>query len=129
NLNFDDYDPADTSWGFGNGHGFGEIFGGPYLIGVWASHLGSHILDDDGIPTCFINGAAGGSTIEQNLPNDTLPADLSTVYGRGLYRSIKSGLEKKYRAIFWYQGEYNSIDGYYDNFHNLYNSWSRDFTD
>ncbi len=129
NLNFDDYDLADTSWGYGNGHGFGELFSGPYLIGVWANKLEGNILTSYGIPTCIINGAAGGSTIEQNLPNDTSHTDLSTIYGRAFYRSVKSGLRKKYHALFWYQGEYNSIGGYYNNFRSLYHNWFRDFGD
>ena len=127
NMNFDQYDPADTSWGYGNAHGFGEFFGGPYLVGVWASRLQGKIYSSYGIPTCIINGAAGGSTIEQNLPNDTSHLDLTTVYGKALYRSFKSGMQKKYRAIFWYQGEYNSVDGYYQNFQTLYNAWLRDY--
>ncbi len=127
--NTDNYDPADTSWGYGNGHGYGEIFGGPYLIGVWAHRLASQILSHNNLPTCFINGAAGGSTIEQNLPYDPAPVDLTNIYGRALYRSIKSGMQKKYRALIWYQGEYNTVDGYYNNFMELYHGWIRDYTD
>jgi hypothetical protein len=128
NLNLDDYDPADTSWGYGNAHGFGDFFSGPYVVGVWASHMEAHILDDFGIPTCIINGAAGGSTVVQNLPDSVARESLGSIYGRALYRSQKSGLQKNYRAIFWYQGEYNSVDGYYDAFKTLYNAWLQDYS-
>ncbi len=127
NLNFDDYDPADTLWGYGNGHGWGGFFSGPYLVGVWAQRMEDHIADNYGIPTCIINAAAGGSTIEQHLPSVSDRLDLSSIYGKTLYRSVKSGLQKNYKAIFWYQGEYNSVNGYYDNFKALYNSWMQDF--
>ena len=127
NLNYDPYDPADTSWGYGNAHGFGELFGGPYLVGVWAQKLEGNISYNYGIPTCIINGAAGGSTIEEHIRNDSDKFNLSTVYGRSLYRSQKSGLERSFRAMFWYQGEYNTIDGYYEHFKKLYNAWIQDY--
>jgi len=44
-----------------------------------------------------------------------------------LYRAQKSQLAKSAKALFWYQGESNTITNYYDNFTNLYNDWMSDY--
>jgi len=127
NSNYVAYDPGDTLWGLANGHGFGHELCGPYLTGVWGIHLQEKLMNDYHLPICIINGGTGGSSIEQNLRKDSLPATLSTIYGRTFYRSIKSGLADKYKALFWYQGESNTISGYYKNFKSLYSGWKTDY--
>jgi len=127
NSNFAPYDLADTLWGLANGHGFGHELYGQYLTGVWGIHLQSKLMKDYHVPICIINGGAGASTIEQNLRKDSIPTSLSSIYGKTLYRSIKSGLSDKYKALFWYQGESNTISNYYKNFKSLYSGWKSDY--
>lgn len=125
--NYDPYDCADVFWGAANGHGWDNGYAGPYLIGVWGMRLAQHMIDSFGVPLLFINGGAGGSSIEENMRNDEQPLDLTTIYGRTLYRFERSGLRERVRAIFWHQGESNWLQGYYDNFRTLYGHWKEDY--
>ncbi|GEM_PF-3864764 len=122
NSNLDPYDPADTLWGIANGHGFGQTLSGPYLTGVWGYHIQERLMQKYHLPIFILNGGAGNSTIEANLPPGD-PTDLKTIYGRTRYRALKSGLDNYFKAIFWYQGESNTISNYYKNFQTLYSGW------
>jgi hypothetical protein len=44
-----------------------------------------------------------------------------------LYRAQQSQLAKAVKALFWYQGESNTITNYYTNFKNLYDDWMSDY--
>ncbi|MFI5201560.1 MAG: LamG-like jellyroll fold domain-containing protein [Candidatus Kapaibacterium sp.] len=128
--NFDPYDPADTSWGLANGNDWGltyTSFQGPYMTGVWGMELQMQVLNNFGIPTCIINGATGGSTIEQHARSDSNRENLQSIYGKLLYRVIKAGCQNDVKAIFWDQGEFNTAAGYYQNFKNLYQDWQQDY--
>ena len=126
NWNLTVYDPADTFWGLANGSGWGEWFTGPYLSGAWGYGVQNRIANACHIPTCIINGGAGVTAIADHYRNDSDPTDLTTVYGRALYRLSKSSLLRHLRVIFWYQGEYDSGASYYGKFLRLYNEWKED---
>jgi PKD repeat protein len=129
-LNYSTYDPKDTLWGYANGHGFGEYFTGKGLVGVWGIRLMQYIRDSFNIPVCIINGGAGGSTIDQNLPLAN-HEDLTSIYGRLLYRVKKAGLQNGIRGIFWYQGEGDvpaDTSIYSPKFNTLYNAWKTDYS-
>ncbi|MBV6478669.1 MAG: hypothetical protein HGGPFJEG_01424 [Ignavibacteria bacterium] len=99
-------------------------------VGVWGLRLQKFIKENFGIPTCIINGGLGGSAIEVNLRNNGNPMDLSTAYGKLLYRVTKAGLNDGIKAIFWYQGESNGTAtwvNYSANFNTLYNSWKQNY--
>lgn len=130
NGNYDVYEEKDTSWGLSNAHGFGCRFCGEYMVGVWGLKLQQLILEKYKIPTCIINGGTGGSKIEENLKDEKNPFNLSSAYGKLLYRTLKSGTADKIKAIFWYQGEANSDESwinYEANFNKLYGSLKHDF--
>ncbi len=131
NGNGDIYNPADTNWGISKATSYqGASFTGPYNVGVWGLYLQKQITDSIGIPTCIINGGRRGSSIELNLRDNSNPTNLNTIYGKSLYRVLKSGLANKIKAIFWYQGEANGDNSwmtYANNFQTLYNSWSEDY--
>jgi hypothetical protein len=118
------YDPADTNFGLATASG---PFQGEFHTGIWGLELQRHILETYHIPTCIINGAVGGSIIEQDVRNDTNPTDLSSIYGKTLYRARKSGLDTKFKAQFWYQGESNAWTNYNELFRELYDDWHNDF--
>lgn len=127
------YNPADTNWGLSSAVLYqGEAWTGPFHVGVWGLYIQKQILDSNAIPTCIINGGTRASPIEIHLRNNSNPTDLSTIYGRLLYRVQKSGLAQNIKAIFWYQGEANGDAtwvNYENNFGTLYNSWKMDYPD
>lgn len=130
NYNYDNYNPADTNWGFSRANGAGGTWTGPYNVGVWALTLQKMIKENFGIPTCIINGGRASSTIELNLRNNNNQTDLTSIYGKLLYRVKKSGLSNKIKAIFWYQGESNGTTSWMNyayNFGTLYNSWTENY--
>lgn len=131
NGNMNSYNPADTNWGFSKAVNYlGESWTGPYNVGVWGLYLQKQIIDSNAIPTCFINGGTRGSPISIHLRNNSNPTDLSTIYGKLLYRVKKSGLAENIKAVFWYQGEANgdtSWQSYDNNFRTLYNSWKENY--
>ncbi len=129
-YNSSNYNPADTNWGISKADGAVIYWAGPYNVGVWGLYLQKQIAENNGVPTCIINGGRGSSTIELNLRNNFNQTDLTTTYGRLLYRVIKSGLADKIKGIFWYQGESNggaSWVNYKSNFNILYNSWKQNY--
>ncbi|HHG83962.1 MAG TPA: hypothetical protein ENJ82_04370 [Bacteroidetes bacterium] len=119
------YDPADTLWGLATGMGWSP---GNFGVGTWALDLMRIIKDDKGIPVAILNGAVNGSNIEFNQPNPLDSLDLSTTYGRLLYRAQKSNIAQHAKAFIWIQGENGkSILNYAANFDTLYRAWHINF--
>ena len=110
--------------------------GGKHQIGYWGIDLARHIVDTHKIPVCVINGAVGGTRIDQHLPNPTDRTDPATIYGRLLARVRAARLTHGIRAVLWHQGEADQgADGpdggygsetYRANFHALSAHWQRD---
>jgi uncharacterized repeat protein (TIGR01451 family) len=107
----------------------------PYAaVGLIGWRLQELILQQFGIPTCIINGAAGGAGIEQlSNRNAANPADLNTNYGQTLYRHQMAKTVLSVRAIIWKQGE-TEAGGAYQNgvyysqmFDKLYKQWRQDY--
>ena len=95
---------SDTTWGLAQAQ-FEESTG---YVGIWGLRLGKLIAENHRMPVCILNGAVGGTKIEEHLRNDSLPTDLSTIYGRMLWRAKKGKLDIGIRGILWWQGEANS---------------------
>jgi hypothetical protein len=57
------------------------------------------------IPICIINGAVGGTRIDQHQRNPVDPEDVATIYGRLLWRVRQAKLTHGIRGILWHQGE------------------------
>ena len=130
NYNGNNYNPADTNWGVSKADGAVYSFSGPYNVGVWGLKLQELIKNTYGIPTCVINGGRASSSILMHLRNESNPTDLTTAYGKLLYRVKKSGLADKVKAIFWYQGESDGTSSwvnYLSNFRKLHSSWKADY--
>ena len=79
--------------------------GGKSEIGYWGMELGRRLVESEKIPICIINGAVGGTRIDQHQRNDADPTDVSTIYGRQLWRVQQARLTHGIRAIIWHQGE------------------------
>ncbi|MBL8895997.1 MAG: DUF2341 domain-containing protein [Planctomycetes bacterium] len=74
-------------------------------IGYWALELARGLVDAHQIPICIVNGAVGGTRIDQHQRNEADPTDLRTIYGRVLTRLRAAKLTHGIRAVIWHQGE------------------------
>lgn len=115
--------PADTLWT----QSTGNLGSNVPNVGGWGMRLQQRILEEQAMPTCFINGGVGGTTVEAHQRNDPAPYTLTTIYGSLLYRVKKAKVASAAKAIFWYQGESNTINGYYGNFKAMYDDWREDY--
>lgn len=79
--------------------------GGKAQIGYWGLELGRRLVESEKIPVCIINGAVGGTRIDQHQRNESDPTDVSTIYGRLLWRVQQARLTHGVRAVLWHQGE------------------------
>jgi len=111
--------------------------GGKSEIGYWGMELGRRLVESQKRPVCIINGAVGGTRIDQHQRNDENPTDPSTIYGRLLWRAQQAKLTHGVRAILWHQGENDQgADGpsgdyghhtYRDLFFDMAASWKNDY--
>ncbi|MBC7965524.1 MAG: DUF2341 domain-containing protein [Fuerstia sp.] len=79
--------------------------GGKSEIGYWGMELGRRLVESENIPVCLINGAVGGTRIDQHQRNEADPTDVNTIYGRLLWRIQQAKLTHGVRAVIWHQGE------------------------
>ncbi|MCE9561393.1 MAG: DUF2341 domain-containing protein [Planctomycetes bacterium] len=74
-------------------------------IGYWGMELGRRLVESHKIPICLINGAVGGTRIDQHQRNAADPEDMTTIYGRLLWRTKQAKLTHGVRGVLWHQGE------------------------
>ncbi len=74
-------------------------------IGYWGMELGRRLVESRKMPICIINGAVGGTRIDQHLRSPQNPQDMTTIYGRLLWRVEQARLTHGIRGILWHQGE------------------------
>ncbi|MBB6048817.1 DUF2341 domain-containing protein [Armatimonas rosea] len=106
-------------------------------IGYWAMELAKRLVESEKVPICILNGAVGGTRIDQHQRNPKNPTDPETIYGRLLSRVQKAQLTHGIRAILWHQGENDQgADGptggfgwetYQEYFIDLTAAWKTDF--
>jgi len=75
------------------------------VLGWWGMELAKRLLKSHKVPICIINGAKGGTRIDQHQRNETDPTDLKTIYGQLLWRVRDAKLTHGIRAVIWHQGE------------------------
>ena len=107
------------------------------VLGYWGMELAKRLVASQKIPVCIINGAVGGTRIDQHQRNEADPTDLTTIYGRTLWRVQQARLTHGIRAILWHQGENNQGSAaptgdydwksYQDYFVALSAAWKQDF--
>lgn len=78
---------------------------GRLQIGYWGMELGRRLLESQKVPIFLINGAVGGTRIDQHQRNHADPTDLETIYGRVLWRLRRARLTHGIRGVIWHQGE------------------------
>ncbi len=106
-------------------------------LGYWGMDLAKRLVASQKVPIFIINGAVGGTRIDQHLRNDANPTDLSTIYGRMLWRARQAKLTHGIRGILWHQGESDQGSDcpsgdydwkfYQENFVTMAAGWQRDF--
>jgi hypothetical protein len=106
-------------------------------LGWWGMELAKRLLASQQVPIFIINGAVGGTRIDQHQRNESQPTDLSTIYGRMLWRVQQARLTHGIRALLWHQGESDQgSDGptggygwesYQQYFLDLSAAWKQDF--
>ena len=106
-------------------------------LGWWGMELGKRLVESQKVPVFILNGAKGGTRIDQHQRNHENPTDLDTIYGRMLWRMREARLTHGIRAVIWHQGENDQgaagPDGdfgwktYQRYFVDMSANWKRDF--
>jgi hypothetical protein len=106
-------------------------------LGWWGMDLANRLVESEKVPVFIVNGAVGGTRIDQHQRNDSDSTDLDTIYGRMLWRVQQARLTHGIRAIIWHQGENDQgaagPDGgygwetYQEYFVEMSADWKRDF--
>lgn len=74
-------------------------------LGWWGMELAKLLVASRKVPICIIQAAIGGTRIDEHQPSSTNHADLTTMYGRMLWRVRQARLTHGIRAVIWHQGE------------------------
>lgn len=74
-------------------------------LGWWGMELAKRLVASRKMPVFIINAAVGGTRIDQHQRNEADPTDLTTIYGRMLWRVRQAKLTHGIRGIIWHQGE------------------------
>ncbi len=106
-------------------------------LGWWGMELAKRLVASQKIPIFIVNGAVGGTRIDQHQRNEADPTDLTTIYGRMLWRVQQARLTHGIRGIIWHQGENNQgtagptgdydWKAYEDYFVAMSAAWKQDF--
>jgi hypothetical protein len=116
------------------------------MVGAWGIVLQYIIQEKYKIPTCLINGAVAGTSIDRHLPMTEeyfwTNNGVITQYSNGvpatpgLYdrffthlntRVYYAGLENDISGIFWLQSDGGNTDNYISSFQPLYDLWAKYF--
>ena len=74
-------------------------------LGWWGMELAKRLLESQKVPIFMLNAAVGGTRIDQHQRAADNPTDLTTIYGRMLWRVQQARLTHGIRSILWHQGE------------------------
>lgn len=74
-------------------------------LGWWGMELAKRLVKSQQVPVCIIQAAVGGSRIDEHVPSPDDRTDLTTMYGRLLWRIEQARLTHGVRAVIWHQGE------------------------
>ena len=81
-------------------------------LGWWGMDLAKHLLASQKMPICIIQAAVGGTRIDEHKRNEADPLDLTTMYGKMLWRIRNARLTHGIRGVLWHQGEADQgLDG------------------
>ena len=114
-----------------------RVDGGKAQVGYWGLDLARRLVESRRIPICIINGAVGGTRIDQHQRNPADPEDVATIYGRLLWRVRQAKLTHGIRGVLWHQGENDQAangptgrfawETYQQDFIDMSAAWKEDF--
>jgi Concanavalin A-like lectin/glucanases superfamily/Domain of unknown function (DUF2341)/Carbohydrate esterase, sialic acid-specific acetylesterase len=106
-------------------------------LGWWGMELAKRLVESQQMPIFIINAAVGGTRIDMHQRNPADPTDLTSIYGRMLWRVERAKLTHGIRGILWHQGENDQgADGptggygwetYHQYFIDMAAGWKQDF--
>ena len=133
-------DPWIRTYALVGGWGNAVRKGTDWWIGYWGKNLAMSLLAKYSMPICIINGAVGGTRIDQHQANPadhSAPGAFYSIYSNLLTRVAAAKLTHNIRGILWHQGESNqkadSPTGDYDwksyqqYFADMSAAWKQDF--
>jgi hypothetical protein len=86
--------------------------GSEAALGWWGMDLAKRLLAGQKMPVCIIQAAVGGTRIDEHKCDEANPMDLSTMYGKMLWRLRNARLTHGIRGVLWHQGEADQgLDG------------------
>ena len=131
---------GDITGGWGNAvrtRIWGKPDYGVHQIGAWGMVLANNLVAKYGIPICIMNGAVGGTRVDQHQRNEANHEDPETIYGRLLSRIEGAKLTHGIRGVLWHQGENDQGSGaptgdydwksYQQYFVDLSAAWKQDY--
>ena len=106
-------------------------------LGWWGMELAKRLVESQKMPIFIVNAAVGGTRIDQHQRSAADPTDLTTIYGRMLWRVRRARLTHGIRGILWHQGENDQgaagptggygWESYQPLFVEMSAAWKRDF--
>jgi len=133
-------DPWIRTYGLSGGWGYAISKGTEMQLGLWGWYLAKSITSTYNMPVCFIQGAVGGTRIDQHQPNPaghSQAGSLYSIYASIYNRVIGGNLGYGIRGAFWHQGENNSAadcptgdwdyKSYQQYFVDMAAAWKQDF--
>jgi hypothetical protein len=132
-----------TNGGWGNAtltNRFVNSAGGVHFVGYWGLALASNLVANYRMPICILNGAVGGTRIDQHVPDPANhyhnTTDDYSIYGNLLRRVVAARLTHGIRGVLWHQGEADCSNWgptgdwnykfYQQNFVDLSAAWKQD---
>ena len=80
-----------------------------HFISVWGMALAKQLVQDEKIPICILNGAVGGTRIDEHMPEQARlagqPNRERPIYHNLKQRVIAARLTHGIRGVLWHQGE------------------------
>jgi len=77
-----------------------------HFISVWGMALAKKLVEDTKIPVCILNGAVGGTRIDEHMPDHVKTANKERpIYSNLRKRVVAARLTHGIRGVLWHQGE------------------------
>jgi autotransporter-associated beta strand protein len=96
------------TYGPSSGWGYAVSKGNDLQLGLWGWYLANRLVANNNMPVCIINGAVGGTRIDQHRPNPAghgTAGSLYSIYANLYNRVVGAKLTHGIRALLWHQGE------------------------
>jgi hypothetical protein len=98
------------TYGLTSGWGYATSKGNDLQLGLWGWYLANRLVTNHNMPICIINGAVGGTRIDQHRPNPagrSLPGagNVYSIYANLYNRVVGAKLTHGIRGLLWHQGE------------------------